>query len=103
MAASSIEGSQTVMDAALPLPCPAATASGSCCVPTAPVSNTKLLDVELVVEFRILQLKDGGSGHGEHGWDARRYTGAGSMLDSLSTISDLWCLGLGLLSPCTCM
>lgn len=35
------------------------------CVPTAPVYNTKLLDVELVEEYRLLQLKDGVGGHGE--------------------------------------
>ncbi|KAL4422980.1 hypothetical protein ABPG75_009177, partial [Micractinium tetrahymenae] len=34
------------------------------CVPTAPVVNTKLLDVELVEEYRHFQLKDGVSGHG---------------------------------------
>ena len=34
------------------------------CLPTAPVNNTKLLDVELVEEYRTLQLKDGIGGHG---------------------------------------
>lgn len=34
------------------------------CLPTAPVNNTKLLDVELVEEYRTLQLKDGVGGHG---------------------------------------
>lgn len=35
------------------------------CVPTAPVINTKLLDVELVAAYRIFQLKDGVGGHGK--------------------------------------
>lgn len=35
------------------------------CVPTAPVKNTKLLDIELVEEYRLLQLKDGVGAHGE--------------------------------------
>lgn len=34
------------------------------CVPTAPVNNSKLMDMDLVEEFLCLQLKDGVSGHG---------------------------------------
>lgn len=34
------------------------------CVPTMPKDNTKLLDVDLVEQFRLLQLKDGVGGHG---------------------------------------
>lgn len=34
------------------------------CVPTKPVNNTKLVDVEVVEQFRLLQLKDGVGGHG---------------------------------------
>ena len=35
------------------------------CVPTAPVNNTKLLDVELVRQFRLLQLPNGVGAHGK--------------------------------------
>lgn len=54
------------------------------CIPTAPVNSTKLLDVELVAEYRILQLKDGVSGHGKQVGGEGHDTGLGACSPPLT-------------------